>query len=163
MSKNWNNERKPFMAINALSHIFHSSIRDLGEAQGLNESYRNLLFHLSREDGVTQLDLSRMTHLKPPTISVTLTKMEAEGYIERKTDENDRRAVRVFLTEKGKAFESASRKLVKSLDARSLEGMSDEEVATLMELLDRIYFNLTGERPEDKCKRTAKRGGKSDQ
>ena len=151
-------ERKPFMAINDLSRVFHHRLRALAEEAGVNESYRHLLFHLSRNEGVTQLELARATRLKPPTISVTLRKMEEDGYVVRESDENDLRAVKVFLTEKGRAFEAESRRVVRTMDAQAREGLSEEDVATLMNLLDRIYFNLTGEDPKQhKCCR--KNGG----
>lgn len=153
-------ERKPFMAINDLSRIFHHRLRALADGAGLNESYRHLLFHLSREDGVTQLELARSTNLKPPTISVTLQKMEREGYIERTPDENDMRAMRVYLTEKGRSFDVESRKVVTALDAQAVQGMSEEEIRTLMELLDRMYFNITGRDPKQKCCHK-RNGGKS--
>ena len=136
-------ERKPFMAINALSKIFHNNIHALAEEFGLNDSYRHLLFHLAHGDGMTQLQLARATNLKPPTVSITLQKMEAEGYVERRQDEMDLRAVRVYLTDKGRAFDDASRKLVDMIDQKAMEGFSANEIRVLMELLDRIYDNLT--------------------
>ncbi len=144
-------ERKPFMAINDLSKIFHNRMRRLAEDQGMNESYRHLLFHLSHKDGVTQLDLANLTHLKPPTISVTLRKMEQEGYVRRQQDENDQRAVRVFLTDKGKEFNRSSKKLIDSLDKQVVEGISNVEIKQLLDLLDRMYYNLTGEDPKERC------------
>lgn len=152
-------ERKPFMAINDLSRIFHGRLRTLAESVGINESYRHLLFHLSHGEGMTQLDLAKATRLKPPTISVTLQKMENDGYVTRVPDENDMRAMRVYLTDKGKEFEAESRRVVRAMDAQAKEGMTDEEIKTLMILHDKIYFNLTGEDPKQRrCCR--KNGGK---
>lgn len=108
---------------------------------------------------MTQLELARATGLKPPTISVTLQKMENDGYVTRVPDENDMRAMRVYLTDKGKEFEMESRRVVRAMDAQAKEGMTDEEIKTLMTLLDKIYFNLTGEDPKKRrCCR--KNGGK---
>ena len=81
--KEWEGkEKKPFMVINDLSKIFHYKLRRLADESGLNESYRHILFHLVHKDGVTQLELARATNLRPPTISVTLQKMQEEGYVE---------------------------------------------------------------------------------
>lgn len=152
-------ERKPFMAINDLSRIFHHRLRALADEVGINESYRHLLFHLSRGEGMTQLELARVCRLKPPTISVTLQKMEAEGYVVRKPDENDLRAMRVYLTDKGRQFDIDSHKVVKALDAQAVKDMTEEEIRTMMELLDKMYFNITGEDPRER-KRPHKHGGK---
>ena len=150
-------ERKPFMAINDLSKIFHNRIRKLAEDEGMNESYRHLLFYLAHKDGVTQLELAKRTNLKPPTISVTLRKMEQEGYVRRQQDEIDQRAVRVYLTDKGKEFNRSSKKLINSLDKQIVEGISNLEIKQLMDLLDRMFYNLTGEDPQDRgCRSEAK-------
>lgn len=161
MSRRFDIARKPFITINELSRIFHNRMCALADEHGLNESYRHLLFHLAHDDGMTQLELARSARLKPPTVSVTLQKMEEEGYVERHCDENDRCATRVYLTEKGKRFENESHKLVESIDARALDGMTDEETKALMELLGKVYYNLTGETVQDKFARCEKRGGKT--
>ena len=140
-------ENRPFMAINALSKIFHNRISELACERGLNESYRHLLFHLSRNEGATQLTLARATNLKPPTISITLKKMEEEGYVKRIPDDIDLRAVRVYMTEKGKAFDEASRQLVQTMDREAVKDMSNAEIEQLMSLLGRVFFNLTGKKP----------------
>ena len=152
-------ERKPFMVINDLSRIFHGRLRSLAENVGINESYRHLLFHLYHGEGMTQLELAHATRLKPPTISVTLQKMENDGYVIRVPDENDMRAMRVYLTDKGKEFEAESRRVVRAMNSQAMEGMNDEDIKILMDLLDKIYFNLTGE--DSKARRCCrKQGGK---
>ena len=150
-------ERRPFMAINDLSRMFHHRLRSLADSVGINESYRHLLFHLSHGEGMTQLELAKATGLKPPTISVTLQKMENDGYVIREPDENDMRAMRVYLTDKGKEFESESRRVVRAMNSQAMEGMSEDEIKTLMTLLDKIYFNLTGEDP--KARRCCRKNG----
>lgn len=73
--------------------------------------------------------------------------MEEEGYVKRIPDDIDLRAVRVYMTEKGKAFDEASRQLVQTMDREAVKDMSIEEIEQLMSLLDRIFFNLTGKKP----------------
>ncbi|MCI8332237.1 MAG: winged helix-turn-helix transcriptional regulator [Clostridiales bacterium] len=135
-------EQTPFMVIHDLSKIFHGRLRQLAEESGLNESYRHILFHLSHQDGVTQLALAEMTRLKPPTISVTLQKMQEEGYVERKRDEEDLRNTRVFMTEKGRAFNEEAKSLVESLDSAAIAGFDETEKQQLMAMLFRIRDNL---------------------
>ena len=141
--KEWEGKgKKPFMVINDLSKIFHYKLRRLADESGLNESYRHILFHLVHKDGVTQLELARATNLRPPTISVTLQKMQEEGYVERRRDETDLRSTRVFLTDRGRAFDDASRKLVESIDTAATKGFTEDEITLLMNLLGRIRENV---------------------
>ena len=104
-------------------------------------------------DGITQLELVKATHLRPPTVSVILQKMEAEGLVERKSDEHDRRAVRVTLTEAGRALDRKNIEMIRALDSVALCDLSEDEIAALMVILPKIRNNLLQknvEKGEDK-------------
>ena len=105
--------------------------------------------HLAVRDCANQLELVRLTRLKAPTVSVLLRRMEAEGYVKRETDANDRRAVRVFLTEKGRDFDKEHLSRISNNDQLAMRGISAEEEALLVNLLIRVRDNLT-ERGEGK-------------
>lgn len=90
----------PSMMTNEVSKLFRDIINREVEKLGVQNGYRQLLFHLSRMDGVSQLELARATHLKAPTVSVTLKGMEADGLVVRRGDENDARVIHVYLTER---------------------------------------------------------------
>ena len=100
-----NTPRTGFL-INEISKLFHDKLRRNSEDLGFKSGYRQILRFLSHEDGVTQVDIARNSHFTAPTVSVTLKKMEDEGLISRKTDKNDTRRTRVFITEKGREWES---------------------------------------------------------
>ena len=104
-----------------------------------------VMAHLAASGGMPQLDIVRATRLKPPTVSVLLRRMEEEGYITRKADENDRRAILVTLTEKGKAFDKERLSLMLTNDERAVRGFTEEEAATLEALLLRMRDNLIKE------------------
>lgn len=103
---------------------------------------RIVMSHLAANGSMAQLDVVRITRLKPPTVSVLLRRMEEEGYITRVTDENDRRAVRVTLTEKGLAFDRDHLARLSTNDHQAVAGFSPEEQATLEALLIRMRDNL---------------------
>lgn len=147
-------EKKPFMLINELAKIFHGEMRSLAEKSGLNESYRHLLFHIAHHDGINQLELVRITHLKPSTISVTVQRMEAEGYLVRRQDEYDARVMRLYLTDKGREFDEKSYSLVQKIDEKAVKGFTQLEVKTLLSLLTRVEENLAEEKmAHGVCKR----------
>ena len=62
---------------------------------------RYILLALSVEDGVTQNDIVRVTHLKGSTISLAIDKMIDGGLVVKKDDSYDKRAFRVYLTDEG--------------------------------------------------------------
>ena len=103
---------------------------------------RLVMAHLAARDGVNQLELVRLTRLKASTVSVLLKRMEAQGYISRVPSETDRRAVRVWLTERGKAFDRERLSRISNNDQLAMRGISAEEEAVLNDLLRRIRDNL---------------------
>lgn len=103
---------------------------------------RLIMSHLAVSGPMTQLDLVRLTHLKPPSVSVLLRRMEDEGYIARRQDEVDRRVMRVELTEKGRAFDREHLRRLSTNDHQAMKGFSPEEEATLEALLTRVRDNL---------------------
>ena len=123
------------MMINDAHKFFHDRMRREMEKLGLRDGYRQLLFHLSWEDGVTQLDLVRLSRLKAPTISVTLKKMEDEGYVTRQTDPEDQRQVRVYITEKGRNANDKIRARIHETEQIFRESLTDEELSELRRIL----------------------------
>ncbi len=133
----------PTMLIFDVNKLFQDEMS--GVDKDMQQSCRSIVYYLTMEDGVSQLRLSQLTHLKPPTISITLRAMESEGYVERRVDDNDRRQVNVYLTQKGKRHDEKLRNSVNEFEKKALEGFTDEEKETLSALLTRIKDNLCGE------------------
>ncbi len=111
-------------------------------------SCRSLLFCLSCEEGMTQLDLSKRAGLKPPTVSVALRHLEEEGYVIREVDADDKRAARVYLSDKGHALQRENYERFERIDSQMMLGFTPEETETLRKMLLRIKENL--ENPEEK-------------
>ncbi|NLC23960.1 MAG: MarR family transcriptional regulator [Oxalobacter sp.] len=61
---------------------------------------------LQERDGIGQRELAELLHIRPPSLSELLDKLESNGMIERRQSESDRRMSHVFLTKTGR--ESAS-------------------------------------------------------
>lgn len=149
----------PMMMINDISKLFRYRMRKASEQAGIPEGYRWILFHLGRRESATQLELSKLTHTTPPTVSVTLRAMEADGYVTRTQDKGDMRVIHVSLTEKGLAVERENRRHAEETDRISLSGMSDEEKKTLESLLFRMRSNIIEASFPDKQRENDEREG----
>lgn len=101
-------------------------------------SCRAIIRTLMHEDGISQLELSRRTGLKPPTVSVALGKMEREGYICRQVNEHDGREVRVLLTDAGRELEADTQVRLRRADAAAMRDVTPEEEAELRRILFKI-------------------------
>ncbi len=133
----------PIMLVNDIGRLWHGHVGDGAPEEFRQKSNRAILRELSIKDGVFQLDLANNTHLKPPTVSVALGKLEADGIIFRAVDKLDQRATRVYLTEKGNELNTKLRERIKKADEIALAGFTDEEKEALSQMLIRIIDNLS--------------------
>ena len=128
------------MLIHDISRITMDRIRL--NCPELQRSCRLIMMELAYKDNITQLDLVRATHLKAPTVSVSLQKMEREGLVSRCQDQEDLRATRVFLTEKGRALDRQIVSKIIEQDDEVEKCLTEDEKKILMDLLRKIRSNL---------------------
>ncbi len=134
-------KESPPMLINEISQLFKLKMKD-SEIGITQDSARLLILNLARQDGVTQLDLVNATHLKPPTVSVTLKKLADLGFVTRANDKNDMRTVRVYLTDKGRDFNRDSFRRLSEADNILMKGITEDESQILTALLTKMRDNL---------------------
>ena len=132
------------MELSFTSKRLHDCLRKAGEHVGLSQSYRGIMFQLEHEDGLTQLELARRTNVSPPTVSVTLQKMERAGLLERRPDENDQRSIRVYLTQDGHALNDRIHGEFQKVDMQLVEGFSEEEKQMIRHIFAKMNQNLEG-------------------
>jgi len=111
---------------------------------GLHPGQEALLMELWDHDGRTQANLAEALGVEPPTVTKMLQRMENADLVDRRPDATDRRAVRVFLTPKGRRLKGKVDKLWVELEAQTVEGLSDRQKSTLRSLLNSLEGNLTG-------------------
>lgn len=145
MSEFQKNSPKAGLLIYEISKLFHDQMRKRSEDLGFKSGYRQILRFLMHEDGVTQVDIARHSHFTAPTVSVTLKKMEDEGLIVRKTDKNDTRRTRVFITEKGTEWGSLLHEKIMDREDVLIRGFSEEESAEFCRLLRKARENILAE------------------
>jgi len=134
---------------NIIRHLhFHRSIERL-EKLGLNFGQPPVLYALWRLDGQTQADIARELHRTPATITATMQRMEQAGWIVRKPDPNDQRAIRVYLTQKSRDIRLQVEATLDDLDEQTFKGFSDVEQVLLRRFFVQIKENLIAIRPID--------------
>ena len=101
------------------------------------------LLHLENNEGVSQKRLSELTELDPMTLVRILDRMEADGWVQRRYDPSDRRAHTLWLTPKSKPVLEHIAHLIAETRAETLHGLSNDERATLIDLLGRVHANLS--------------------
>lgn len=122
----------------ALSRIGDARLRDLGFATA------QLPVLTALKDGarMSQIELARWAKVEQPSMAQLLGRMEREGLIMREPDPRDRRSSLISLTDKAKDNLPAGRAVLRQGNAEMTAGMSPEEVAQLVALLQRVLGNV---------------------
>lgn len=132
--------------VNMLAKVFEEKVSKATDNEFLNQkATRFILFTLAINDGITQNDIVRSTHLKGSTISVALSKLEKEGYVKRVGDAYDQRQIRVYITEKGDTLNKERRDLVESLQKKAFKGLTPKDEKLAAFVLSTMIKNLTEE------------------
>ncbi len=138
----------PMMVLNEVSHLMINRIQRSHDELFVQRSIRLLIMELARRDGRTQLELVRATHLKAPTVSVAMQKLEKEGIVTRRPDEYDLRATRVFLTEKGRELDDQTRRSIHESEEFAMSKLDEKEREEFLQLLCKIRETLLADKEQ---------------
>lgn len=122
--------------------------RNLTET-GLYAGQDGVILALAGHDGLTTGQLAQALGVKPPTMTRTIGRMEAQGFVVRREDAGDGRLSKVHLTEAGRGAVAAITASIAACDRAAVCGLSGKEVKTLIRLLKTVEANLNpdAERP----------------
>jgi DNA-binding MarR family transcriptional regulator len=129
----------------SVGQAFRQQILQQMRAEGITEVFPGavpLILHLGDEDGLTMSELARRCGLESSTLTPLMDELERYGLAARARDPDDRRVVRLYLTESGRTLEPRLRGLLMRLQEVALIGVSEEELATLHQVLERMAANL---------------------
>lgn len=110
---------------------------------GLTLGQPKILDFLLENDGCIQRKLSESCNIEPATVTSILANMEKSELIYRTQNPNDRRVLNVFLTDKGRDAQREVEKIFRYIDEECFQGFSEEERLITMEILSRLYENMT--------------------
>jgi len=112
-----------------------------------------VLARLHRCEGVKQSELAEALDIAPITLGRLIDKLASAGLVERRNDPTDRRAHRLYLTEKAAPALSALGALAEDLMSRALSGLDQDSIRTLMDGLAVIKTNLKNELHRGACEK----------
>ena len=114
---------------------------------GVRVGQNLLLEALWATDGMTPGELAEQLHLATPTVVKSAARMETSGLVVRRRDTADRRLVRVYLTEHGRAIKSAIESARAELEQRATATLTDSERRVLLRSLRKIIDQLADVTP----------------
>ncbi len=113
-----------------------NDIEDFNGAQG------RILFILWQEDNLPIYQLSQRTSLAKTTLTSMLDRLEKQGYLRRIPDPQDRRQIRIALTERARAMNERYQKVSAEMSEIFYSGFDQEEILQFEDTLRKILENL---------------------
>jgi len=128
--------------MNRIMGRYNAGLRDEMADLGLTTPKARSLSVLSVIDGPLIRELAVYTVVEQSTLSRALDQMQADGLIRREADANDSRAVRVFISEAGRAaFETLWPHMAQA-QARMFRGIPDDERRAFVGTLQKMLANI---------------------
>lgn len=109
---------------------------------GLYAGQDGVILALAENGGLTAGVLAMRLGVKAPTMTRTIGRLEAQGFVERRPDDGDGRLTVVHLTETGRQSVDLIALACRTSEAQAVTGLSDKEIRTLFKLLRAVDSNL---------------------
>lgn len=109
----------------------------LAAKQGFTQATGYVLINIRRE-GTPVTQIASLLGVKSTSLSRMLSGMEQQGLIYRKEDAQDRRSVRVFLTEEGQQKREIAKNMIRAFNSYLNQHMKAADREKLIDTLKRL-------------------------
>ena len=107
-------------AYNVLSGAIYDAVAQTG-ATDMRPAHGNAMEMLAIQDGLRLTDLAARAGMAPQSMGELVDDLVSKGYLERHEDPADRRAKRIYLTQKGRTTAAASKVAVRQIERQISE------------------------------------------
>jgi DNA-binding MarR family transcriptional regulator len=101
---------------------------------------------LGKYNGISLTELGRILDFDNPTITGIINRMARAKLIRRNRDRNDRRIIKVYLTQKGKELHSILPQIAEDVNKKAVENFTKIEKYSILNLSKRLYKNLANKK-----------------
>jgi MarR family transcriptional regulator for hemolysin len=100
-----------------------------------------VLFHISSAPppGASQIEIARFSDMGGPAMVRHIDRLEADGLVTRTRDPQDRRIIRLNLTDAGERRFEAIREVMARLDAQIRAAITVDEARVMQRALDKVF------------------------
>ena len=142
---------KKFQYENSVGYVVYSASKafqkafdlQLRDKTGITLTQSKVIFALNMFSGLTQRELADKIGVETPSLVPIIDKMEEDGYLKRKLDSKDRRLKRIYTTPKTDALWDSMMECGLQIRKVSLNKVSEQEVKSVLDTLQRITENLS--------------------
>jgi DNA-binding MarR family transcriptional regulator len=102
----------------------------------------SVLYHLWKEDGMSQQALCDATFRDKPSITRLVDNLEKQKLVKRVASKDDRRINMIYLTPEAQELQEQSMEVAGQTLSEALEGVTNGQVEIAREVLQKVYENL---------------------
>lgn len=129
--------------LNSAARLSRTTLAARLLTHGFYAGQDQIMLALAQDDGQTPGQLAQRLGVRPPTITKTINRLQAQGFLDKKASDHDARQAHIFLTETGRDMIKSIEKSVRKTEKQALKGLDKKEQKTLAKLLQRIEANLS--------------------
>ncbi|MGA2525497.1 MAG: MarR family transcriptional regulator [Smithellaceae bacterium] len=100
-----------------------------------------VLGFLHEGDQITSSELGKRTELDSATLTGILDRLEAAGFIERKSNPDDRRSICIHLTKKGKAMAQETNRVIAEANKEFLQVLTEAQKRDLHGIITKLRLS----------------------
>ena len=125
-----------------IARILRARIDSRARRLNLTQAQWRIAAYLVRQPGLTQTELAAIFDMRKTALSPMIERMLESGWIERRVDSQDRRILRLFLTDEIASTFRQVRRESREMYESVLGDLSVSEEKILVDLLTRVKTRL---------------------
>ncbi|MDB5725242.1 MAG: MarR family transcriptional regulator [Novosphingobium sp.] len=126
-----------------VARLMRRSFDERARSIGVTRPQWQVLSLLARHEGINQGGLAELLEVEPITLGRMIDRLQEAAVVERRPDLADRRAWRLFLTDKGNQLIDDMRPLALETLETALDGVDPARRDEMLVALDRMRGNLS--------------------
>jgi MarR family transcriptional regulator for hemolysin len=141
--------REALFQLTDVARMMRTYIDQRAREHGMTRAQWGVLLRLERQEGMTQAEMAESLEIQPISLVRLVDRLCEHGLIERRPHPRDRRANRLYLTDKGHTTLVRLAPLGKAVTSEVLASLSEADAAALLRKLLLIKTNIrnaTGKR-----------------
>jgi len=137
-----NPRREMLFQLSDVARTMRTYFDQRAREHGMTRAQWGVLIRLERQEGMTQAEMAESLEIQPISLVRLIDRLCQQQLVERRPHPRDRRANRLYLTEKGHITLERLTPLGKEIAAEMLASLDETDVANLLQLLLRIRNNI---------------------
>lgn len=121
----------------AIWHAISRMYNEEGAKHGISAAVGYVLLYINEKEGTPATHIGPMIGMEARSLTRMLKNLEEENLIYRESDKQDRRIVRIFLTEQGKEKKQIAKRVVKRFNTVLRQEIPEKKLA--------VFFDVAGE------------------